>query len=73
MRKSKISLWYDEDGDYLEVLLKKSKETYFNEVRKDYSEIIDKKTNRVIGFAIFNFTKRKGKFVDVALELPQGA
>ena len=39
--------------------LKRSKDTYFNEVKNDYFEIIYKKTNKIVGYAIFNFTKRK--------------
>lgn len=64
MKNQKISIWYDEEGDYLEINLKKSKDTYFNEVKKDYAEIIDKKTNKIIGYAVFNFTKRKEKILE---------
>lgn len=43
MKNKKISIWYDEEGDYLEINLKKSKNTNFNEIKKDFAEIIDKK------------------------------
>ena len=68
MANNKISIWHDDEGDYLEVNIKKSKDTYFNEVKKDLSEIIDKKTKKVVGCTVFNFTKTKHKPID--LELP---
>ena len=68
MKNQKMSIWYNEEGDYLEINLKKSKDTYFNEVQKDYAEIIDKKTNKIIGYAVFNFTKKRNKPLE--LEIP---
>lgn len=65
----KIHIWYDEEGDHLEINIKKSKDTYFNELKKDYFEIIDKKTNKIVGYAIFNFTKRKEKLIDFNIPL----
>ena len=67
MKKNKIFLWYDEEGDYLELILKKSKDTYFNEIKKDCAEIIDKDSGRIVGYAVFNFSKRKNKFVDLQI------
>jgi len=41
----------------------------FNEmIKKYFSDIIDRKTKEVVGYAIFNFTKTKRKPID--LELP---
>ncbi len=71
MKKRKVMVWYDEEGDYMEIMLKKSKETYFDEVKKDVAKIIDKKTGGVIGYAIFNFTKRKEKFINIELAIPE--
>ena len=68
MKNKNFSIWYDEEGDYLEVTFKKSKDTYFNELKKDYAEIIDLKTKERVGYAIFNFTKGENKFLD--LEIP---
>ena len=62
----KLSLWYDKEGDYLEVTLKRSTDTYFQEVKKDYALIIDTKTKTVVGYAVFNFIKHQ----HTALELP---
>jgi len=52
----------------MEITLRKCKNTYFNEIKKDCAEIINKKTEKVVGYVIFNFTKRKEKFID--LEIP---
>jgi len=68
MKKNKISLWYDKDGDYLEITLRKSKDTYFNEIKKDFAEIIDMQTKEIIGYAVFNFMKQKRKQIN--LEIP---
>ena len=38
---------YDEEGDYLEITLKKSKDTYFNELKKDCAQIIDQKSGEI--------------------------
>ncbi len=71
--KNKIKIWYNEEADYLEILLKKCKDTYFDETEKDYAEIRETTTNNLIGFAIFNFTKRKNKFIDLTIPLPSEA
>ena len=34
----KTIIWYDEEGNYLEILSKKCKDTYFNEIKKDFAE-----------------------------------
>ena len=69
MKSQKISIWYDEEGDYLEINLKKSKNTHFNEIKKDFAEIIDQKTKKVIGYAVFNFTKRKDKLLEFSIPI----
>ena len=66
-----MSLWYDEEGDYLEIYFGKIKEGYFHEVRDKIFERIDKKTGKIVGYTIFNFTKRKEKFVDMEIALPK--
>ena len=68
--KNKLTLWYDEEADYLELTFKKSKDSYFNELQKDCFEIKETTTDEIIGFAIFNFTHRKEKFLDIPFSLP---
>ena len=54
----KIKVYYDKKGDYLEINLKKCKNTYFDEVKKDFSKIIETKTGNIVGYTLFNFTKK---------------
>lgn len=69
--KGKMSLRYDEDEDYLEIYFGKIRKGYFREVKDKFFERIDEKTGKVVGYAVFNFTKRKEKFVDVSISLPE--
>jgi len=55
---SKIYIWYDKESNYLEINLKKSKNTYFDEIKKDFARILETKTNKIVGYAVFNFTKK---------------
>lgn len=68
MKQNKMKLWYDKEGDYLEITLKKCKDTYFDETKKDFAEIKDIKTHQIVGYAIFNFLKRKNK--ELSLSIP---
>ena len=65
MGKGKV--WFDEEGDLLEVTFTKRK-GHFREVGPDLYERVDAKGN-VIGFAIFNFMKHKLNTVEIPLEM----
>lgn len=69
----KLSIWYDKEGDFLEIIYKPCSDAIFREFKKDHMQIIDRKTGNIIGYAVFNFTyhKRKEKFIDLELPLPQ--
>ena len=55
-----VSVWYDEAGDYLEVLFAHRK-GYFRETEKDaVMEKVDE-TGQVIGFSILNVRKLNGE------------
>ncbi len=62
----KTRVWYDEEGDFLEVTFANRKGS-FREVGPDLYERIDT-SGRVIGFAVFNFLKRDRKSVELPLE-----
>jgi uncharacterized protein YuzE len=51
-----ISVWYDREGDYLEVTFANRK-GYFKDAGEDLFIRVDQK-DRVIGFAILNFSKQ---------------
>ncbi|MDI6731146.1 MAG: DUF2283 domain-containing protein [Candidatus Margulisbacteria bacterium] len=53
---AKMNIWYDEDGDFLEISIAKQK-GFFKDVGNDIWERVTKK-GKVIGFAVLNFKKR---------------
>ena len=61
-----IKLWYDPEGDFLEVTFEQ-KEGYFRETENDQvMEKVDSEGN-VLGFSVMKVSALKGKPVDVAL------
>ena len=55
-----IKVWYDQEGDYLEVIFEKKK-GFFRETEEDaVMEKVDKNGN-VVGFSILKVSALKGK------------
>jgi len=66
MAKKIIKLWYDREGDYLEVVFDK-KPGYFRETKNDQvMEKIDGQGN-ILGFSILKVSKIRRKPLDVVL------
>ncbi len=66
MERGAVKLYYDPEGDYMEVLFEK-KAGYFRETQDDrIMEKIDTNGN-VLGFSILNVSSLKGKPFEVAL------
>ena len=63
----KMRVWYDKEGDFLEVTFLDAKGD-MRDVGDDVFERVDEQ-GKVIGVAIFNFTKRDQQSVEVPLEL----
>jgi uncharacterized protein YuzE len=63
----KMSVWYDKEGDFLEVTFRAAK-GYMRDLGDDIFERVDEQ-GAVIGFAIFNFSKRDQQTVEVPLQL----
>jgi uncharacterized protein YuzE len=62
----KVKVWYDAEGDFLEVTFKR-KEGYFRETKSDQvMEKVDKQGN-VIGFSIMKVSSIKQKPIEVDL------
>jgi uncharacterized protein YuzE len=62
----KVRIWYDPEGDYLEVIFEE-KEGYFRETESDQiMEKIDMDGN-VIGFSILKVSSLKDHPIEVAL------
>ncbi len=51
-----MKIWFDREADFLEISMS-NKKGFFKDVGDDVFERVDSKGN-VIGFAIFNFTKK---------------
>lgn len=62
-----VRVWFDEQADFLEVAFVQRAGS-LREVAPDVYERLDEDGN-VLGFAVFNFSKRDRKPVDVPLEL----
>lgn len=63
----KIKIWYDKEGDYLEVLFER-KAGYFRETENDaVMEKVDEKGN-IIGFSILKVSALKEKPLSIDLK-----
>ena len=63
----KVKVWYDKESDFLEVTFREGK-SYMRDLGDDIFERVDEQ-GKAMGFAIFNFSKRDQKTVEVSLEL----
>jgi uncharacterized protein YuzE len=65
--EKEIKIWYDKDGDYLEVLFER-KAGYFKETENDaVMEKVDEEGN-IIGFSILKVSALKEKPLSIALK-----
>lgn len=65
-----MKIHYDEEGDFLEIVVEKSEKGFFRDIGNDIFERVDEKTNKVVGIAVFNFRKRAELGKDINLQLP---
>ena len=66
MAKKVIKLWYDPEGDYLEVIFEQKK-GYFRETQNDQvMEKVDQEGN-ILGFSVLKVSKLWKKPLEVAL------
>jgi len=65
-RIARLKVWFDEEGDFLEVMFTSRKGSFRN-IAPDVYERVDAKGN-VLGFAIFNFSKHDRKTVEIPLD-----
>ena len=68
MEKESLRVWFDPEGDLLEVELGKPRKGFFRDVGDDVFLRVDMKGN-VLGFAILNATKRMKKVREVELPI----
>ena len=66
MAKKIVKIWYDQEGDYLEVVFEKG-EGYFKETEDDQvMEKVDSKGN-ILGFSVLKVSQLRKRPLDVAL------
>lgn len=68
--KEELSVYYDEEGDLLELRIGKPTVGYFKDLGNDIFQRIDDKTGEIRGFSILNFKKRTEKLKPVEVYLP---
>lgn len=68
--KEKLNVYYDQEGDFLELRIGKPTSSVYNEIGNDVFQRVDEKTGMIKGFAIFNFKKRTQKLKDIDIPLP---
>ena len=66
MAKKIVKVWYDPEGDYLEVIFEQ-KEGYFRETEND--QVMEKVDphGRILGFSVLKVSKLKTNPLEVAL------
>ena len=67
MKMANMKVWFDEEGDFLEVAFAE-RAGHFQEIGPDVYERVDEQGD-VVGFAIFNFSKRERQAIEVPLEV----
>ena len=68
--KGNLKIYYDEEGDFLELHIGKFREGYFRNLGKGIFERIDNKTGKVTGIAIASFKKRTEGPKELEVTLP---
>lgn len=69
-RMKKFKIYYDEEGDYLEITRSRSKAGYFNNLGDGLFQQINEKTGEVVGVAIVGFKKRSIGHKPFELSIP---
>lgn len=68
--KGEMQLYYDKEGDFLEINIGPYSKGYFKNLGKGLFERVDEKTEKVTGIAILGFMKRTEKSKDIKVQLP---
>ncbi|MBU2615587.1 MAG: DUF2283 domain-containing protein [Nanoarchaeota archaeon] len=68
--EGKMSLYYDDAGDYLEIFIENSSPTYGEDIGDDITLFKKEETGEVVGIGVLNFRKRSKSLNDIKLNLP---
>ena len=61
----KMHIYYDKEGDYLEIRFGEPTESTYEKIGPDTFVRIEKKTKQVIGYAVYNVQKSNKSLIDV--------
>ena len=68
--KGQMKVYYDEEGDYLEIRVGETRENYGEDVSDDIVIFRDEFSDEVVGIGIFNFKKRTHDLNKIKIDLP---
>ncbi|MBI2043314.1 DUF2283 domain-containing protein [Candidatus Pacearchaeota archaeon] len=68
--EGKMSIYYDEEGDYLEIFIEGQSPTYGEDIGDDITLFKKEENNEVVGVGILNFKERAKSLNDIKLNLP---
>ena len=68
--KGKMSIYYDEEGDYLEIFIESNRPNYGEDIASGITIFKDEETDEVIGIGILNFRKKAKNLKEINLNLP---
>ncbi len=63
-----MHVYYDEEGDFLELQVGEPRKGYFEELEEGIFQRRDSQTDEIIGVAIFGVKKRSLKEIDVPVK-----
>lgn len=68
--EGKMSIYYDEEGDYLEIFIEGQSPTYGENLGEDITLFKKERSDEVVGIGILNFRERAKSLNDIKLNLP---
>ncbi len=68
--EGEMRIYYDEEGDYLEIFVGDARPNYGEDIDDDVTLFKDQETDEVIGMGILNFRERAKSLKDIELKLP---
>jgi uncharacterized protein YuzE len=68
--KGQMRIYYDEEGDYLEIRIAEPRENYGDHITDDIVIFRDEETDEAVGIGIFNLKKRTKDLHKIKLDLP---
>jgi uncharacterized protein YuzE len=68
--KGQMQIYYDPEGDFLEINIGKYTRGYFKDIGEGVAQRIDEKTGKITGVAILGFKKKTQRMHDMKIDLP---